>query len=777
MGQPMPARRDILPVAALAVWGTAGALIAHVPMDRWLVLATGVPVVVVLLWRRTAPRTVALVLFAVWVVHLLVVLAPNWGITPEFLPPLAVFGIAAYVQPRGAAVWQAVIAACAFGAVSVAHSLLNPLPYSNWLGLYVYPIALLITGVVAGAALRDRTAEVEAARARLRAEERAGGAARFEAGRARLEGQIRSQLTRSLAAIGRHLAAAGAAAAPPAAVAAAMSSVQDAAGDAMQRLRRTLTQLRDDRPDTLTGGDAVELEELLELDGAERDAATVRVTVDGTLPESARGLAALARATGRAGVELLLAHARGPASLDVAASDAGVVLRIGAQRRVWWLRVRGSTELDRLLDVAQVGGTVTWPRPWRPRFEVRFRRESVTRDPQRAGARRVWFDPGMSPSAAAAPVALLIAFGLVEIATQPLELSPWLRGLGAVVAPLPFLFRRRAPVLAAAAVAALVLGRQLLGDLGTPTISQNFLAYFAMFVVGAYARNAVVAVVGWVVVFAGSGAAIAYEQVDYPPDAYVFWTAMLLASAATGVAVRRRVAAAGELDRLRERLAERRREALATERMELARELHDALGHSITVIAVQAGAAAVLAERDPAAARDAIASVEAHERAAWAELARLLRALRSPLDAKPVAREADDLAALVERSRRAGLPVTLAGEDDLYGAPPALLGAVYRIVQEALTNVVRHAGNAPTEVTLAATGGAVHVEVRNAAARAPSLAIGAGTGLAGMRERARDLGGAFEAGPTVDGGFSVRALLPLEEGADPDAARQPALAT
>jgi signal transduction histidine kinase len=747
----MPARRDILPVLALAIWGTAGALLADVPMDRWLVLVTGVPVVVAMLWRRSAPRVVALALLAVWVVHLLVAMAPNWGITPEFLPPLAVFGIAAYHQPRTAAVWQAAAVACVFFATTVVHALVNPLPYANGLGLYVYPLALLITGVVAGVALRDRSADVDAARARLRAERRAASSARSEAARARLEEQIRSQLTRSLAAIDRHLAAARTLGAPGTAVAASMSAVQDAASDAMRRLRETLTAVREDRPDTLAGGDAVELEELLELEG-------VRVTIEGELPRSARGIAVLARAVGRAGVALLQAHARGPAALAAEASDDGVVLRFSG-RGWWWLRAQGSPELERLLDTARVGGVVKPPRPWRPWLEVRFGHEEV-----RAGAPagRLWrLALGMPLAAAAAPVVLLVALGLVEVLTEPLPISDGERVLGALLSPLPFLFRRRWPVLVVAAVAALVLGRQLLGDLGTPTISQNFLSYFAMFVVGAYARSAPAAVLGWVVVLAGSGAAIAHEQVDYPPDAYVFWTAMHLGSAATGVAVRRRMAQAAELEILRERSAAARRAAVAAERMELARELHDALGHSITVIAVQAGAAAVLAERDPGAARDATESVLAHQRAARAELARLLSALRSR-GAPAAPRERDDLADLVERSRRSGLPVTVAGEGALDDAPPALAGAAYRIVQEALTNVVRHAGAVPTTVTLVATGAAVRVDVVNAAPRAVHRAPGSGSGLAGMRDRALGLGGAFEAGPTPDGGFAVRALLPLE---------------
>ncbi len=754
----MPARRDILPVVALAVWGTAGALLAHVPMDRWLVLVTGVPVVVAMLWRRSAPRLVALVLFGVWMVHVLVLIAPNWGITPEFLPPLAVFGIAAYHQPRSAAVWQAVLAACVFFATTVVHALLNPLPYANGLGLYVYPLALLVTGVVAGVALRDRSADVDAARARLRAEKRAASSARSEAARARLEERIRSQLTRSLAAIDRHLTAARTPGASGTAVTASMSAVQDAASDAMLRLRETLTAVREDRPDTLTGGDAVELEELLELDRSARDGASVHVTIEGALPESARGMTVLARAVGRAGVALLHAHARGPAALAAEASDDGIVLRFSGPGW-WWLRAHGSPELERLLDMARVGGVVQPPRPWRRWLEVRLTHEAVgSNEP---GGRLWRVDLGMPLGAAAAPVVLLAALGLVEVLTEPLPLSDAERVLGALLAPLPFLFRRRAPVLVVAVVAALVLGRQLLGDLGTPTISQNFLSYFAMFVVGAYARSAPAALLGWAIVLAGSAAAIAYEQVDYPPDAYVFWTAMHLGSAATGVAVRRRMAQAAELELLRARSAAGRRAAIAAERMELARELHDALGHSITVIAVQAGAAAVLAQRDPDAARDATESVVAHQRAARAELARLLSALRSP-GAPAAPREPDDLADLVERSRRSGLPVTVAGEEALDDSPPALAGAAYRIVQEALTNVVRHAGPVPTTVTLASTGDALRVEVVNAAPRAVRRAPGSGSGLAGMRDRALGLGGAFEAGATPDGGFAVRALLPLD---------------
>jgi signal transduction histidine kinase len=365
------------------------------------------------------------------------------------------------------------------------------------------------------------------------------------------------------------------------------------------------------------------------------------------------------------------------------------------------------------------------------------------------------------------PVVLLVVLGVLEVASDRMyELSDAARLGGAVLSALPFLWRARMPLVAVSAVTLLLLGRQELGDLGTPAISQNFYLYFAMFVVGAYARSVPAALLGWVIVFGGGLYAIHLEGVDYPPDAYVFYSVSLTASALVGVAVRQRVRQAVELDRVRTRLAERRRAAVAAavaaERMHVARELHDVVGHSVTVMAVQAGAAVAMSERDPDGAREAAESVVEYESVVRAELDQLLRALHSADEAPPSPAGLADLASLVERTRRAGLPVRLESDGDLSGVAPWLIATVYRIVQESLTNVRRHAGSAPTTVAVGVDPSRVTVEVTNApgSARDARPGGGAGAGIAGMRERTLVHGGAFEAGPTPEGGWRVRAVLP-----------------
>jgi signal transduction histidine kinase len=373
----------------------------------------------------------------------------------------------------------------------------------------------------------------------------------------------------------------------------------------------------------------------------------------------------------------------------------------------------------------------------------------------------------MRPAAALLPVGLLVLLGVLEVvAVDGVKAQDAVRLAGALLAPLPFLYRARAPLAVACAVTALLLGRQLVGDLGTPTISQNFFQYVAMFVVGAYSRTVAGAIAGWIVVFGGALGAILYEGVDYPGDAYVFFTVANFAAAAAGVSVRRRIRQAAELERVRSQLARQRREAVAAavagERMNVARELHDVVGHSVTVMAVQAGAALALAGRDPAAARAAAESVVEYESVVGAELGQLLRALRSDGGSVTPTRLAD-VVELVERSRRAGLPVRFESDGDLSVVAPWLIATAYRIVQEALTNVRRHAGDAPTCVSVRVDPSLLRVEVRNDRGTAVAARPGSGAGIAGMRERTVVHGGAFEAGETPDGGWCVSALLPVGE--------------
>ena len=786
--------RDIVLALAFAVWGIAGALLSGVAAPRWQILLISLPIAATLVWRRSAPRAVAAVLFVFWIVQYELGLIPNWGISSELLPPVAVFGVAAYLSSARAALWQSLLTASLFSAVALYLSWRDAPPFYTEVGTYVFPLAAIFGAVAPGIALRDRSVELDDARARLREEERAqpGEADRLDAARMTLAREIHVHLTARMREISVHVAAARAALEVGSLPTwrAAMRGVSEAAAEAMHGLRATLMVLRDERRATGTEeGAEVQLRGLLEYDGVRRGTAEVAVTVEGRLPEPMRAIAAFARRIAADGVELVLEHARGPAMLSVSASVDGVIMRFGAGGTGWWRRSAGSVERARLLEVARLGGLVRTPRPWRPELEIRL----VGRAPERTAPPDAWrararcargrlrsvLDPGMSIPQAFLPIVLLGALGLVEVALTELPgTSDALRAAGAIATALPFLFRRRAPLLTVMAVVAMLLGRQALGDLGTPTISQNFYLYLAMWVVGAYARSIPTALAGWVLVFGGGLYGIFREGIDYPIDAHIFYTVAMSAAGAAGFAVRRRVTQTGELVRVRATLAQRHQAAVdaavAAERMAVARELHDVVGHSVTVMAVQAGAAAALAEKDPEAARTAARSVIEYESAARAELDQLLRALASADPAAPVPATLDELEELVERGRRAGLPVTLTAHGDLSEVAPWLLGTVYRLVQEALTNVRRHAGDAETTVAVRADGTLLHVEVRNAAG-APSAHAGSGAGITGMRERVRVHGGSFEAGPAGDGGWYVRALMPLGDRDRPSSGTHPAV--
>jgi signal transduction histidine kinase len=220
-----------------------------------------------------------------------------------------------------------------------------------------------------------------------------------------------------------------------------------------------------------------------------------------------------------------------------------------------------------------------------------------------------------------------------------------------------------------------------------------------------------------------------------------------------------------ELEQAREELARR---AVTEERLRLARELHDVVAHSMSVIAVQSGVGAHIAESRPEEVGKALAAIEATSRATLEELRRLLGVLRQ--DSEPQASLAPvpglaDLDSLLAEVAKAGLAVRLRVEGTPSPLPAGVDLSAYRIVQEALTNVVKHAGPAQAQVTIGYRDQDVTVEVtddgRGAAAPAGDGRGGTGHGLVGMRERVAAFGGDLETGPRPGGGFRVAARLPL----------------
>ncbi|MET7647885.1 histidine kinase [Streptomyces sp. NPDC005426] len=249
------------------------------------------------------------------------------------------------------------------------------------------------------------------------------------------------------------------------------------------------------------------------------------------------------------------------------------------------------------------------------------------------------------------------------------------------------------------------------------------------------------------------------------------WTGM---AGAAGDAVRSRRAFVGAIRERAER-AERTREEearrrVAEERLRIARDLHDVVAHHIALVNVQAGVAAHVMDKRPDQAKEALAHVREASRSALNELRATVGLLRQSGDPTAPTEPAPGLAvldALLETVRRAGLPVEVACAAEGPPLPAAVDLAAYRVIQEALTNVRKHAGpGAKAEVSVVRVGATAEVMVldngRGTADRAGGDLAGGGHGLLGMRERVTALGGTLTAGPRYGGGFRVHAILPLK---------------
>ena len=250
------------------------------------------------------------------------------------------------------------------------------------------------------------------------------------------------------------------------------------------------------------------------------------------------------------------------------------------------------------------------------------------------------------------------------------------------------------------------------------------------------------------------------------PDALVIvvWFALCASGWALAVAVRRNQGLAERLsqavDDLEAHQAQVAAEAAADERARIARELHDAVGHAVNVMVLQAGAARLSNQPDKAFA--ALQEIEHLGRTALTDLDHML-GLLDDTDApiRGPAKTSADIAAMVEELRAAGASIGLRDECDV-PLERHVGAAAYRIVQEGLTNALKHAGVAHVEVTLSCTPTHLHVLVVDDGQVPPTPGSGrAGRGIAGMTERAKVLGGRLSAGPVEGGGFRVKAVLPL----------------
>jgi len=338
-----------------------------------------------------------------------------------------------------------------------------------------------------------------------------------------------------------------------------------------------------------------------------------------------------------------------------------------------------------------------------------------------------------------------------------------------IVSGLALVGRRRwpVPVFATAALASLLY--YAVGFSDGPGWIALFIALYTLTAYGDGRRSLVIAGVGIAVLATGWLVAAA----DIEPRAAIGWVFFRIAAsvmaAALGESIRsRRAVAAEALERARQ--AERTREEEArsrvdAERLRIAREVHDTVAHAIAIINVQAGVTAYLLDKRPERAREALVTIEQTSAQALHEMRTVLGVLRDSDNGRAPHPGLGEVNALIAIAREAGLDIELETTSSTPPLPSAVDHTAYRILQESITNVIRHAG--PTRVTVALDYRADALEVRvtdeGAAGAGNGRSAEPGRGIVGMRERCGLLGGALTAGPRASGGFEVKARLPLAD--------------
>jgi signal transduction histidine kinase len=321
-----------------------------------------------------------------------------------------------------------------------------------------------------------------------------------------------------------------------------------------------------------------------------------------------------------------------------------------------------------------------------------------------------------------------------------------------VAAGLPLVVRHRFPLVVFLVTAALTWGYYWSDYPGGPALLFPTIALFTL----TRRRGPLVAgIAGGAMILAGFVAYLATGgrlTVDARVALFFVWVAAVVG---IGTAVRNQVAA---VRASREREAEHRYRLAEQERLRIARDVHDVVAHSLAMINVQAGVAAHVADRRPEQAKEALQNIKEASAAALNDLRATLAVLRSGADRAP-APSLRQMTELLDHTRATGLTVRVKGSPGELPAPTD--GAAYRILQEALTNVIRHAKQAQTvDVEFAQRDGLLELAVRDDGMGAVEPKMG--NGLRGMGERAAALGGRVRAHP-VYGGFEVRAELPIEE--------------
>jgi signal transduction histidine kinase len=330
---------------------------------------------------------------------------------------------------------------------------------------------------------------------------------------------------------------------------------------------------------------------------------------------------------------------------------------------------------------------------------------------------------------------------------------------------LPLLARRRFPFAAPAALWGLAAALSFVdGRLVVVTTTASIAGLVAAFLLGNL-PDRTQARAGLVVVLAGA-VILMYNNPSHTIGELVFIPVMFLGGWLTGFAARQRAAQAEEAE---ERAARAERErataariAVAEERGRIARELHDIVAHAMSVMVLQVGAVRHRLPQSLTEDKDALRDVEKAGRAALAEMRRLLGAMHDGGDVELAPQPGlDNLDALAERVSRAGLPVHLQVEGDVVQLPRAVELSAYRIVQEGLTNSLKHAKASRADVTVRYGAEDLELEVRDDGV-GTSSSDGLGHGLVGIQERVKIYGGEMLVGAGSKGGFVLTARLPLE---------------
>jgi signal transduction histidine kinase len=367
---------------------------------------------------------------------------------------------------------------------------------------------------------------------------------------------------------------------------------------------------------------------------------------------------------------------------------------------------------------------------------------------------------------------LVLALALAMVALLSAWGRPGSRLALQVAVPLVLVWRRRAPLAVAGAMSAVLVPHDvLMGD--EVTLAGVAALLIVMYSVAAYEQSLTRALVGGVVLGVAANTDLIVGGLghdDFWPFRLLFLAGVWLA----GWVVHRQRRQVGELTDQAVVLAREREEraaaAVAQERARLARELHDVVAHSVSVMVVQAGAAEQVLAGDPERARAPLQSIQTTGRQTVVELRRLLGILREGDHELATAPQPSlgQLDGLVADARDAGVAVSATVEGTPRSLPPSIDLSAYRIVQEGLTNVIKHAGHATAQVLVRYTDHALELQVTDDGPGSPDGPDGpdgesGGHGLLGVRERVALFGGSFQAGNRAEGGFGLRALLPLDE--------------